>query len=54
VVGAERDRLYSALFDDLPIEQDSYLRALNERQLRHVEAGLRYALYQGAGVRKRR
>ncbi len=51
VVGAERDRLYSALFDALPPEQDPHLRALDERQLRHVEAGLRYALYQGARAR---
>jgi len=51
VVGAERDRLYSALFDALPLERDPYLRTLDERQQRHVEAGLRYALYQGIRVR---
>lgn len=51
VVGAERDRLYSAMFEALPPEHDPYLSALNQRQLRHVEAGLRYALYQGARVR---
>lgn len=51
VVGAERDRFYSALFDALPPERDPHLRALDERQLRHVEAGLRYALYQGMRVR---
>ncbi|AGA35210.1 Spermidine synthase [Thioalkalivibrio nitratireducens DSM 14787] len=50
-VGVARDRLCWALFDALPPERDPYLRALDERQLRHVEAGLRYALYQGIRVR---
>ncbi len=48
VVGAEQDRLYADLFDALPPERDPYLQRLSEGQLRHVAAGLRYALFQGA------
>ena len=47
VIGEERDRFYTALLDALPTDADPFLQKLNERQRLHVEAGLRFALYQG-------